>query len=181
MAKLISTTYAGALFELALEQNKADDWLKEVEAIRGILKDNPQFNELMTHPRIPKEEKLKLVDEAFTGKVDPEIVGLLRIVVEKDRYAQIGEIFTGFIDLVKEHNNVGVAWVTTAKELTDSQKAAVKSRLLETTRFDTMEMHYAIDEGVIAGMVIRIGDTVVDSSVRTKLNGLTRELLQAQV
>ncbi len=181
MAKLISSTYAGALFDLALEKNRPDEWQQEVEAIQGIIRDNPAFSELMLHPRITKEEKLKLVDEAFAGKVDPEIVGLLRIIVEKDRYARINEIFTEFINLVKEHKNEGVAWVTTAKELTDSQKKAVMDRLLETTRFDAMEMHYAVDEGVIAGMVIRIGDTVVDSSVRSKLNGLTRQLLQAQV
>ncbi len=181
MAKLISTTYADALFELAIEKNKADEWQKEVETIQKILEDNKGFNDLMTHPRILKEEKLKLVDEAFGGRVDPEITGLIRIIVEKDRYAQINDIFTEFIDLVKEHNNVGVAYVTTAKELTDIQKKAVKEKLLETTKFDTMEMHYVIDKEVIAGMVIRIGDRVVDSSIRTKLNGLTRQLMQVQV
>ena len=181
MAKLISKTYADALFDLAIEQNKADDWQAEIEAIQGIIADNPQFNEIMLHPRITKEEKLGLVEEAFEGKVDPQITGLIRIVLEKDRYAQLDEIFDEFISLVKERNHVGIAWVTTAKALSESQKKAVMDKLLDTTDYTTMEMHYDVDEGVIAGMIIRIGDRVVDSTVRTKLEGLTRQLMKTQV
>ena len=181
MAKLASSTYADALFELAIEKNTYSEWREEIEAIQTILHDNPQFDELMSHPRILKEEKLKLAEEAFAGKADPEIVGLIRIVIEKDRYAQLDAIFEEFIDSVKEYQGIGVAWVTTARELTAAQKQAVTQKLLDTTEFKTMEMHYDVDEGVIAGMVIRIGDRVVDSTVRTRLEGLTRSLMQAQV
>lgn len=181
MAKLVSSTYADALFELAIEQNKAGEWKEEIEAIKTILQENPQFGELMSHPRVPKEEKLKLAEEAFAGKADPEIVGLIRIVIEKDRYSQIEAIFDDFINSVKEYEGIGVAWVTTAKELNATQRTAVEKKLLETTDYKTMEMHYLIDEQVIAGMTIRIGDRVVDSTVRTRLNELTRSLLQAQV
>jgi len=181
MAKLISSTYADALFELAIEQNKTGEWKEEIEAIKTILHDNPQFGELMSHPRVLKEEKLKLAEEAFAGKADPEIVGLIRIIIEKDRYTQIDAIFDDFIDSVKEYEGIGVAWVTTATELTQTQKDAVEKKLLDTTDYKTMEMHYLTDASVIAGMTIRIGDRVVDSTVRTRLNELTRSLLQAQV
>ncbi|MBR6390683.1 MAG: ATP synthase F1 subunit delta [Lachnospiraceae bacterium] len=181
MAKLISSTYADALFELAIEQNKTGEWKEEIEAIKTILHDNPQFGELMSHPRVLKEEKLKLAEEAFAGKADPEIVGLIRIIIEKDRYNQIDAIFDDFIDSVKEHEGIGVAWVTTAMELTQAQKDAVEKKLLDTTDYKTMEMHYLTDESVIAGMTVRIGDRVVDSTVRTRLNDLTRSLLRAQV
>lgn len=181
MAKLISSTYADALFELAVEKNKKDDWQQEIETIRDIILDNPGFGELMLHPRVTKEEKLKIIDEVFGGKVDREICGLMRIIIEKDRYAQINDIFNEFIDLVKESNNVGVAFVTSAKALSEDQKKSVTDKLLDTTSYKTMEMHYEVDEALIGGMVIRIGDRVVDSSIRTRLNGLTRQLLQAQV
>ena len=181
MAKLASSTYADALFELAIESNRTGEWKEEVEAIRTILKENPQFNELMLHPRVLKEEKLKLAEEAFSGRIDPEIVGLIRVVIEKDRYSEMDAIFEEFTDRVKKHEGIGVAYVTTAKELTSAQKAAVEKKLLETSGYKTMEMHFGIDEGAIAGMVIRIGDTVVDSSIRTRLEKLTRNLLQAQV
>ena len=84
MAKLVSSTYADALFELAIESNRTGEWKEEIEAIRSILNENPAFGELMLHPRVLKEEKLKLADEAFSGKADPEIVGLIRILKESE-------------------------------------------------------------------------------------------------
>lgn len=181
MAKLISSTYADALFDLAIEKNKTVDWQKQIEAIKVILESNPDFGKLMTHPRVLKEERLALASEAFEAKADPEIVGLIRVVIEKDRYPEIIEIFDTFISRVKEHESIGVAYVSTAKELSDAQKQAVTAKLLETTSYKTMEMNYSVDESLIGGMVIRIGDRVVDSSIKTKLAELTRQLMKAQV
>ena len=90
-------------------------------------------------------------------------------------------VFNYFIDEVKEYKNIGTAYVTSAMELSDAQKAAVEKRLLETTKYVKFEMHYDVDAELIGGMVIRIGDRVVDSSVRTKLYDLTRELSKIQL
>lgn len=181
MAKLVSSTYADALFDLAIENNKTDDWQKELEAVKAILNENPDFNKLMSHPRVLKEERLKLADEAFDGKVDPEIVGFIRVIIEKDRYSEINAIFDDFINKVKTHNGIGVAYVSTASALTEAQKSAVEAKLLETTEYKSMEMHYTVDDKLIAGMIIRIGDRVVDSTVRSKLDGLKKQLLETQV
>lgn len=90
-------------------------------------------------------------------------------------------IFQYFIDKVKEVSGIGVAYVTTPTELSDAQKESVKARLLATTSYQTMEMNYQTDASLIGGMVIRIGDRVVDSSIRTKLSDLTKQLLQIQL
>ena len=66
-------------------------------------------------------------------------------------------------------------------ELNEAQKSAVCAKLLETTSYREMEMHYQVDEALIGGMVIRIGDRVVDSSVATKLEELKRQLLKIQL
>lgn len=181
MAKLISSTYANALFELAIEKNKTDEWQEEIQALKGILEENPKFGQLMVHPNVSKEDRMKLAMEAFEGKADPEIVGLIRIIIEKDRYTEIDAILDDFINQVKEHNGVGVAYVNTATELSDTQKKAVEEKLLATTDYKSMEMHYSVDPAIIGGMVIRIGDRVVDSSISSKLEGLKKSLLQAQV
>ena len=101
--------------------------------------------------------------------------------VDKGHFEQVDSVFTYFIDEVKEYKNIGTAYVTSAMELSDAQKAAVEKRLLETTKYVKFEMHYDVDSELIGGMVIRIGDRVVDSSVRTKLYDLTRELSKIQL
>lgn len=181
MAKLVSKTYGEALFELAVEEGKEDEFLSEITEISKILKENPDFSKLMNHPKILKEEKLKVLEEVFKGRISDELVGFLHLVVTKDRYSDIDSILEYFISEIKSVKGIGVADVTTALELTDVQKKAVEAKLLETTSFKSMEINYKVDEDIIGGMIIRIGDRVVDSSVQTKLNKLQRELLTLQV
>ena len=181
MAKLVSKTYGDALFEVALEQGKLDEYWEEAAAVKTAMEDNPELFKLMTHPKIVKEEKIKIIEDIFAGKVSKELVGLLRMIVDKDHFEEADAVLSYFIDCVKEHKNIGTAYVTSAMELSGAQKAAVEKRLLETTRYVKFEMHYAVDSELIGGMVIRIGDRVVDSSVRTKLYDLTRELSKIQL
>ena len=174
MAKLVSKTYGDALFEVALEKNQLDEFLDEVKAAQTAIEENKELFKLMSHPKIVKEEKIKIITDIFTGKVSEELVGLLRMIVDKGHFEQVDSVFTYFIDEVKEYKNIGTAYVTSAMELSDV-------RLLETTKYVKFEMHYDVDAELIGGMVIRIGDRVVDSSVRTKLYDLTRELSKIQL
>ena len=181
MAKLVSKTYGDALFEVAREKNQLDAFLEDVKAVETAILENQEIFKLMNHPKIVKEEKIQIITDIFTGKVSEELVGLLRMIVDKDHFDEVESVLTYFIDKVKEYNNIGTAYVTSALELSDVQKAAVESRLLETTKYVKFEMHYNVDADLIGGMIIRIGDRVVDGSVRTKLYDLTRELSKLQL
>lgn len=181
MAKLVSKTYGDALFELSCEEGKEEEFLTEIQEIQKIINDNPDFSNLMNHPKILKEEKLEVLKNVFKGRISDELLGFLHLIVTKDRYGEIDSILDYFITEVKKLKGIGVAKVTTAMELSESQKRAVEKKLLETTSFVKMEMHFEVDEKLIGGMVIRIGDRVVDGSVQTKLEKLQRELLAVQL
>ncbi|MBO5208571.1 MAG: F0F1 ATP synthase subunit delta [Lachnospiraceae bacterium] len=181
MAKLISKTYGDALFELAVEESKVDVLLDEIQQLQEILKENADFGKLMAHPKIIKEEKLQVAENVFKGRVSDELMGFLLIVISKDRYQEIDEILEYFVTEVKKYKGIGVATVTTAVPLKEEQCKKIEQKLLDTTEYKTMEMHYQIDAALIGGMVIRIGDRVVDSSISTKLNELQKELLKVQI
>ena len=181
MAKLVSKTYGDALFEVAEESGKLDAYWEEAKAVLAALEDCPQLFKLMAHPKIVKEQTIKIIEEIFSGKASGELVGLLRMLVDKEHFEEVREVLDYFISRVKELKNIGTAYVTTAMELTGEQRAAVEKRLLDTTRYVQFEMHYAVDSSLIGGIVIRIGDRVVDGSVRTKLYDLTRELSKIQL
>ena len=70
-----------------------------------------------------------------------------------------------------------MAYVTSATELSDACKKEIEAKLLGTTSYKTMEIHYSVDKSLIGGLVIRIGDRVVDSSIKTKLEDLKRALI----
>ena len=181
MAKLVSKTYGEALFELAQEENKMDALFDEVKMLKEVLLENPDFSRLMNHPKIDKEDKEAVMDAVLKNRVSDELAGLLRIVVTNGRYTEIFSILDYFIAQVKEYRRIGTAYVETPLPLNDAQKAAVEKKLLDTTEYQTMEVHYTEDPTLIGGMVIRLGDKVVDSSVRSKLDGLTKQLTKIQL
>ena len=181
MAKLVSKTYGDALFEVAQEENKLDEFLEEVKTVQEILNENDELFKLMNHPKIVKEEKIKVLENIFKERISDELTGLMCLIVTKDHFQEMNSVFQYFIDQVKEYKNIGTAKVVSAVKLTEEQKDAVKKRLLETTKYVEFEMYYDVDPTLIGGMTIRIGDRVVDSSIKTKLHELTRELSQVQI
>lgn len=181
MAKLISKTYGDALFELAVEENKVDDLQGEIGQLQKVLHENEDFGRLMTHPKINKDEKLQVVTNVFKGRISDELLGFLTIIISKDRYQEIDGILEYFLTEVKKYKGIGVATVTTAVPLREEQRKKVEQRLLDTTDYKSMEIHYEQDAALIGGMVIRIGDRVVDSSISTKLNELQKDLLKVQI
>lgn len=176
MAKQVKDVYGNALFEVAEEENRIDDYLAEAECIMTALEENPELVRMMTHPEISEEEKDGVLKTIFKGRVSDEIYGLLEMLLEKGHFANVEDVFAEFIDRVKAYRKIGVVFVSTPMELPERQKKEVEERLLSTTDFVSLEMHFGIEPGLIGGMVIRIGDRVVDSSVRTKLEKLSHEL-----
>lgn len=181
MAKLISKTYGEALFELAVEEATADGMLDEIVGIRKVLCDNPEYLRFLNNPRIPAEEKVKTTKEIFTGRVSRELVGFIALIIQKGRCDSLFPILDYFISRMKEFKGIGVAYVTTPQALKEEKKDRIREKLLSTTSFKEMEMHYEINPSLLGGMQIRIGDRVVDSSIQTKLNQLQKELLSLQV
>ncbi len=181
MAKLISRTYGDALFETAMEEGHIDGLYEEVMALREILNDNDDLTRLLNHPKLTKEDKVGLMENIFNGRLSKELVGFLCIIISNDRYGEIDSILDYFVETVKEYKGIGVAYVNTPSPLSEDQKKAVEDKLLATTGYKTMEMNYKTDESLIGGMVIRIGDHVVDSSIKAKLEALRKSLLSVQI
>lgn len=176
MAKLVSSTYGDALFDLALEKDSVDALFEEAQAVRETFLENEEVLRLFNHPKIRKEEKTAFIEKIFEGRVSGDMVGFLHIIVTKDRYNEILPIFDYFIHKVKEYKGIGTAHVTSAVELSVPQKKAIEDKLLATTGYHTFEMDYKVDPSILGGLIIRIEDRVVDSSLKTQLDKMTKEL-----
>lgn len=181
MAKLVSKTYGGALFEVAVEEGTMDSLMEEVQAVLAIFQENKEYMKLLNHPKIPMEEKISLLETAFKGKASNQLVGLLTTVVEKGRFSEVEEILGFFIEKVREYKKIGTAYVTSATLLSEDEKANIEKRLLATTSYESFCINYQIDESLIGGMIVRIGDRVVDSSIRTKLTNMAKDLSKVQL
>ena len=174
MAKLVSKTYGEALFEVAVEEGTIDSTLEEVQIVLDVIEANEQYIKLLTHPKLP-------VEQVFAGKASDTLTGFMVTIVEKGRFSEIEKILTYFIDKVREYKKIGVAYVISAVELSKDEKQEIVQKLLNTTSYVEFIMNYSVDASLIGGVVIRIGDRVVDSSIRSKLNRMAKELSQVQL
>ena len=181
MAKIVSKVYGDALFELALEKQSVTALYEEAEALRKIFRDNGELMQLLTHPKISKEEKEAAVKAIFDGRVSDDMAGCLVLVVDKGRADELDAVLGYFLSVVKEYKKIGVVDVASAVELTDAQKEKLCEKLLATTDYATLEVNYRVDAALIGGLVVRIGDRVVDSSIRTKLSQMEKQLQRIQL
>lgn len=181
MAKLVDKTYGDALFELALENGKIDTYYDEAKGVLSSLEDNDELFKLYNHPKITKEEKIKVTENIFKGRVSDDITGFLVLMINKDRQNAIKDTLKYFIAKIKEYKKIGVAYVTTAIKLDEATKKAIEEKLISTTDYVEFEMNYKVDKDIIGGMIIRIGDRVVDSSVKTKIYNISKELYNIQL
>ena len=181
MAKLVSKTYGQALFELALEENALEQILEEEAFVKEVFAENGDLVTLLNHPKISKDEKIQVVENIFKGNMSDTMLGFLVTIVKKERFGELEHIFQYLEEKVREYKNIGVVNVTTAVELSDEQKERLKDRLLEITSFKQLEFDYSINPDIIGGMILRIGDRVVDSSIRTEIDEMAKSLSKIQL
>ena len=181
MAKSAITTYGEALFQIACESSSCIEMLKEVTELKNVVDANPELKELMSNPRFSKEEHLGILEKVFKGKIDEKLFSFLELLTVKGRYGYLDEILDYFILRVKEYLHIGQAKVTSAIAIDDEMKKRIKDKLLSTTDYKEIEIEYETDPSLIGGMVIRIKDRIVDNSVRTKLENISRDLHKIQL
>ena len=181
MAKSAITTYGEALFQIATESSSSIEMLEEVKELKNVVDANPELKELMSNPRFSKEEHLEILEKVFKGKIDERLFSFLELLTVKGRYGYLDEILDYFILRVKEYLHIGQAKVTSAIAIDDEMKQRIKDKLLSTTDYKEIEIEFETDPSLIGGMVIRIKDRIVDNSVKTKLENITRDLHKIQI
>ncbi len=174
MAKLVSKTYGDALFDVALEDGTMDSLTEEVVTLTQVLKDNEELSLFISHPKVSRQEKIQMIEKVFKGRFSDSLVGFLVLIIEKGRYEDLSSIIEYYMDRVREHKKIGVVWVTSAIDLSPEQQDKIEQRVLATTQYEKLEIHYTVDKALIGGLVIRIKDRVVDNSIRSQIKAMTK-------
>lgn len=181
MAKLVSKVYGDALFSLAQEENQIDELWKEAAAIVEAVEGNPEFLPVLCHPEMTMEKKLSLLQDVFQKELSQHMMGLLHVLVKKGRIGEILSVLNYFMEQVMAYKKIGEVTVRTPMPLSEEQREKIESKLLEVSEYETVSVDYQIDESLLGGMVIRIGNRVLDNSIRTKLDAMTRELSKVKL
>lgn len=177
MAKLVSSTYAQALFEVALELDSLDQIRDELGFITETFKTHPEFYEVFRTPKINKEERKDIIAKVFGESISKEVMNFLKILIDKRRGTAISGIYSEYVDMVDDHKGVVKAVVESAVALTEEEKAALTEKLAKVTGRE-VRLSSVVKPEVIGGLVVRIGDKVIDGSVKNRLDIMKDNLAQ---
>lgn len=180
MAELVAKRYGTALFELALETKQIDVVEEQLKSLKEILLTEKEFIKILNHPKVVVEKKIAMVEETFDGKIIKDILGLLVIAIRKGRADDLLDIIQYCLDEIDKLNGNAKAYVTSASKLTDKQLASIRSKLEDTTKKKII-LHSNVDENLIGGLVIRIGDRIIDNSIKGKIEAISKELYAIQL
>lgn len=165
--------YAEAALEIGRADGTLDRWERDLQELSTALADE-QLRTLTEHPAVPFAEKERVL-RRVAGDVSPEALNLVLLMVRRGRPRAIPRMVEHFASLLRRERGVSLAEVRTAMPLDEQQRTAVLDRLHELTG-DEIEINEVVDEGLIGGITVRIGDRLYDASVRSRLERLRARL-----
>ena len=174
--KLVSERYAQALLEL-VSDNLSKDILKELLDITESVKGSGDLNKVMTSPVISDDEKKNVISKLFENTTNKVILNFLKLLVDKNRFSMLESITKEYKNEINRLNNLLSINVTSAIDLTEDEKSAIKDKLSNILN-KNIELEWATNPDIIAGLVFEVGDNIIDNSLRHKLQDLSRNIMK---
>jgi ATP synthase F1 delta subunit len=173
----IATVYARSLFEVAREQGKLEEVREQLGQVADAVSQERSLMTFFFSPYFSTEEKKAGLHKAVTDG-DPVVVNFLELLVEKHRMTELFRIRRAFDVLWQEENKKLPVQITSAIELDGQVVDGIASKIAEQTGRD-VQLTTTVDPDVLGGLVVRVGNTVLDASVQRRLERLRKELARA--
>jgi len=172
----VGSRYAGALFEIAGRDGMIDQLERELQAVSETITGSRDLQKILCSSQITPEGKKAVVKSIFEGKISRITFNFLYLLIDRQREAFLGDIVSFFTDLANRARNIVQVQVTSAVELSKEEKKELGEVLGKLTG-KKVQTSYSVDPLLTGGEAVRIGDRVIDGSIRGKLSGM-REFLR---
>jgi len=176
----ISVRYAKALFLLAKEKGLINKIKDDIVFVKMISETVEEFNLLIESPVVGAKQKKLAFNAIFERSIDKIALDFLNLVVDNKRELFINDICRNFLNLVRKENGIESASFTTASQVDSAMLIEVKA-LAEDYFKTIIELSSEVDERLIGGYVLRVGDKQFDASIVSKLKKIKRELLETNL
>jgi len=166
---IVHEIYSDVMFELAQEAGLIDQVTDDLEAISGVLADEPEFLSLLTLSEIKPDEKAQIVRRVFKDRINGLTLDFLCVLAKRNRMSFLHGIGQRYQVLSDEHKHLYRIEVTLAKQPTDAELEKLKVDIRDEMNAE-IKLSVTVDSEIIGGIVIRKGDLMIDNSVRTILD-----------
>lgn len=175
---IVANRYALALFKAAKDKGQVENVQQELLEVQKVFQDNPKLAELLEIPRLSTAKKKDILAELFKD-ANPLIQNALFILLEKQRLYEILNFVDEFITIANDEKGVADAVVYSTQALTEDEKAGISSAFAKKIGKQSLHIQNIIDESLIGGIRIQIGNRIYDGSLSGKLNRLQRNLIKS--
>ena len=179
MYEYLDRRYALALYEVAEQKGKVEEYLGDLRAICNLIDNNKDFYEVIKHPQISTKKKKKTFINIFKGKIDEELLSFLLILIEKDRILYLREKLNEMEKIDLARNNTLLAIVKTAVPLLESEVSQLQKKLED--KYDKkIIMTTEVDKSLLGGIYVRVGNDIIDGTIKSKLDEMKNIMLKIE-
>lgn len=179
MYEYLDKRYALALYEVAEKKDKINQYLDDLREVCDLIYNNDDFYEVIKHPQISTKQKKETFIKIFKGKIDEDLLSFLLILIEKDRMLYIREKLDQMEKIHLSRKNTLKALVKTAVPLLDGEVKTLKENL-ENKYNKIVIIDTEIDKSLLGGVYVRIGNDVIDGTVKSKLDEIKNIILRTE-
>lgn len=177
MATIVNERYALSLYEAARDEGKVSDVLDQFTAVAEAVRETPEFLKMLQAPAIAFEDKKKLLQEAFFGKLDPYLFNFLMLITEKRRVGGLLEMQEAYKQRYYNENGICEVIATTAIPMDDALTDKLSAKLEKITGKKVI-LRTRVNPSILGGIIIKIGNDQIDTSVKSRLAELTQKMTQ---
>ncbi|PKB71399.1 MAG: ATP synthase F1 subunit delta [SAR202 cluster bacterium Io17-Chloro-G6] len=167
--QLSGQRYAEAIFDLALENNQVEQWAEDLAVVAEVFED-ADFAALLKHADMPAADKLRATASVLAN-INPLVRNLVDLLVSKNSVDSISRVHTGYTRLLDQHLGRQRVEITTAVPLERTETDRISSFVSGLIRAEVV-LTTKVDDSILGGLVIQIGDQLLDGSTKTRLEGL---------
>lgn len=175
-AEKIGIRYAKALFDEAQKSTSLDTIQQDLSLLNNTLKSSKDLRVLFESPVVKSFKKSAIVNQIFSGKVNPLTEKFLQIVVQQGREKYFTNIIAAFFKMYNDKNGISEVTVTTATELDIDSENKIADYIKKTSGYPNVKINKKIDNQILGGFIIDFGGKLYDNSVLYKLNKIKKEI-----
>lgn len=176
----VAHKYVRALFDSAREEGTLDRVAGDMDSLGRLEIEDASFMGFLVSPEVPTEQKVEFLQTVFGPRLSALVVNFLRLLVDKTRIDLLPEMCREFAELFEAHQGIQRARVLTAVPLTGDQEARLKAELDRLTGKKVV-LEKRVDRDILGGVVVHLGNTIIDRSLRHGIKRMRESLLRAEV
>lgn len=175
---IIADRYADALVKTARDGKLTFEKISDdLNLVKNTLNQSKDLQAFLTNPLVSIDDKKEIIDRVFSNEIDNLNINFLKVLIDKNRFALFDDVLESYNKSLDSINNISRVKVTSAVEMTQEAKKKLKIKLEEKLKKNVI-FDLDINADIIAGLVIRIGDNIIDMSLKHKLEDLSRSIMK---